>query len=467
MATTGADLRSFLDDLGDRLLRVDAPVDPLTQIGYLCSESTGPVEFHHLTGYPGWRLCDILVKTRELQALALRTRPDDVVPRLAACLAAGPGTRVRIADPPCQEVQRLGDQADLLQLPIPVHSVGDAGRYLGSAIAITRDPATGNGNEAFLRALVRGPRELNFRMAARHNLAHYRQYEALGQPMPAAFVIGLHPAYEIVANYSGRHEGFDELDLGSRLLGEPLEVAPCLTLPLEVPARAEIVIEGWVAPGERADEGPFGEFTNYLSGSEGPAPLLRVTAISHRRDPIFRHIQATRFTDHQPLVALPMEATLLGRLRDVHGFTEVHDVFVPPWASNFVVLVRLSADWEGQARDVLLAALSGPNLHPKVAIAVDDDVDVYDARDVLWALSTRVNPARDVLVLPLERNHSLDISAATTGDESNIRVGSKLLIDATKPPRRRTRERARFRRLDPRGFDDPTLEELLRLVRRA
>jgi 2,5-furandicarboxylate decarboxylase 1 len=174
-------------------------------------------------------------------------------------------------------------------------------------------------------------------------------------------------------------------------------------------------------------------------------------------------MQATVFTDHQPLVSVPMEASLYRRLREIHGHTEVHDVYIPPWVTMFTVFVQLTPRWDGQARDVLLGVLSSPYLHPKIAIAVDEDVNIYDPRDVFWAMSTRVNPERDVIVIPNERIHPLDVSAPNV-DRSEVtvmRVGGKMAIDATKPPLWRKQERAEFSRVKPKGSGDPAIEALL------
>jgi 2,5-furandicarboxylate decarboxylase 1 len=460
----GLNLRHFLDGLGDQLIRIDDEVDPITQAAALCSASPRPLMLTRLRGFPGWRLVDILVKDRERQALALGTTPENVVRHLAdRMFTRVPGSSKLVSDGPCKEVKRLGVDADVTALPIPIHSMGDAGRYLGSGITITRDPDTGVRNEAIIRAMVKGPRRMGFWMAARHNWAHLMKYQERNQPAPMAFAIGLHPGYEILANFSGRHEGYDELEMGAGVLGETLELVKCETIDLEVPAEAEIVIEGIVPPGVREPEGPFGEFTGYSKGAEGPAPVFEITAITRRHDAIFRHMQATRFTDHQPLVSLPMEASLYRRLREIHGATDVHDVSIPPWVTMFTVFVQMTPRWDGQARDVLLGVLASPYLHPKIAIAVDEDVDIYDPRDVFWALSNRVNPERDVIVIPHERIHPLDISAPNI-DRSEVtvmRVGGKMAIDATKPALWRKKERAEFERVKPMGADDPNLEALL------
>jgi 2,5-furandicarboxylate decarboxylase 1 len=458
-------LRDFLAAVGPDLIRIKDEVDPITQAGALCSAAPRPILLENLRGFPGWQLCDILVKDRARQALALGTSPQSVVRELSERMFTKvPGQSKLVGDGPCKEVKLIGEAADITTLPIPIHSEGDAGRYLGSGITLTKDPDTGIRNEAIIRALVKGPRRMGFWMAARHNWAHLTTYQERHQPAPMAFAIGLHPGYEILANYSGRHEGYDELEMGAGVLGETIEMVKCETIDLEVPAHAEVIIEGIVPPGVREPEGPFGEFTGYSKGAEGPAPVFEVTAITRRRDPIYRHMQATLFTDHQPLVSVPMEASLYRRLRETHGHTDVHDVYIPPWVTMFTVFIQMTARWDGQARAVLQAALSSPYLHPKIAIAVDEDVDIYDPREVFWAISTRLNPEKAVAILTNERIHPLDISVPNV-DKSEVtvmRVGGKLAIDATKPPLWRTKERAEYTRVRPKGVGDPALQDLLR-----
>jgi 2,5-furandicarboxylate decarboxylase 1 len=461
-------LRSFLESIDNRVLHIHDPVDPINQVGYLCSESKGPLLFENLDGFPGWRLTDILIKDRKGQAAALGL--DDikqVCPFLAKQMSAGPGKSKMIKDAPVQEVVLEGADADIRKVPIPIHSDGDAGRYLGSGVTITRDPETGIRNESILRMqLTDDPHQAPFWMAARHNYSHYLKYVEKNEPMPMAFAIGLHPVYEIMANWSGRHEDFDELEYAAGVLGETVEMVKCRTIDLEVPAHAEIVIEGTVHPTDRMMEGPFGEFTTLGTGAEGPAPIFTVSAITHRKDPIFRHMQATWFTDHQPLITLPMEAAYYNRLKETHGNSNIIDVFVPPWASQFIMIIQMEAKWDGQVGDVLMSALSGPNLHVKTVIAVDEDVDIYNAEDVLWAIACRCNPEADVWVHGGSRLHPLDVSIPQRGDEYTVmRVGGKMAIDATRPPTWRKKERDRLGRVAPMGKGDAAIERLLEMVR--
>ncbi len=461
-------LRSFLENIDNRMLNIHDPIDPIKQVGYLCSESRHPLMFHNLEGFEDWRLTDILIKDRKGQAAALGLEKDnEVCPYLAKQMAAGSGKSVMVQDGPVKEVKLIGKDADLRKLPIPIHSHGDAGRYLGSGVTITRDPETGIRNESILRVqLTDDPHKAPFWMAARHNYQHYLKYVERDEPMPMAFAIGLHPVYEIMSNWSGIHKDFDELEYAAGVLGEDIEMVQCETIDLEVPAHAEIVIEGTVHPTERMKEGPFGEFTNFGFGAEGPAPVFTCSAITHRKDPIFRHMQATWFTDHQPLITLPMEATYYNRLRDTQGNTNVIDVFVPPWASQFLMIVQVEAKWDGQVNDMLMAALSGPNLHVKTVIAVDEDVDIYNAEDVLWAMTTRVDPSQHVKIQHNSRLHPLDAVIPEVGDEYTVmRIGGKMGIDATKPPTWRADAREKFKRVDPMGKGDEAITKILEMVR--
>jgi 2,5-furandicarboxylate decarboxylase 1 len=235
---------------------------------------------------------------------------------------------------------------------------------------------------------------------------------------------------------------------------------------LEVPAHAEIVIEGYVPPHVREPECPFGEFTGFQGGKVGNAPVMDITAITYRNEPIFRHMQATVYTDHQALVALPMEAALYQRLKDVQGGTQVHDVHIPLYAALFTVFVQATPQWDGQAMALGLAALSGVNLHPKIVVVVDEDVDIYNSEDVWWAVTQRVNPENEIQVLPGQRIHPLDQSVPPVGDEVTVmRLGGKVVIDATKPPLWRPAARQEFTRVSPQGTDDATLESILGRVR--
>lgn len=457
------DLRSYLDQIQEGILQVEKEVDVVNEVAELVSQAPGPIIFNNLKDYPGWRLCDLLVKTREFQAIALDTRPDQVVPHIAERIAKRDGSCRMVETGPVKEEIFLGGGASLFAIPIPKHSDVDAGRYIGSGMCITKDPETGIRNVACLRIEIKGDRHTAFMMVPRDTWRHFNKWEKLNKPMPMAVAIGCHPAYDIATNISLSY-GVDELELASALLGEPVDLVKCETIDMEVPAYSEIVIEGLVLPGIREEEGPFGEFTCFISG-EGKNPVWDVTAITKRKDAIFRHMQATEFTEHQVLCGLPMEAVIYNRIKDVNGYIDLKDVHVPPWASQWLVVVQMTAHYEGQVRDVLMNVLSSPYLHPKIAIAVDPDVNIYDPADMMWAISTRVNPAKDVMIVPDARIHPMDISCpqiSPPGESTWQRIGGKMMIDATMPSTFEAAARTRFRRCRPMGWGKVNLADFLK-----
>ena len=390
--------------------------------------------FHNLTGYPGWRLTDILIKDRNGQAAAFGLDdPKGVCPYLAERMATQRGKSVMVADGPVKENRMLGKEVNLHKLPIPQHSVGDGGRYLGSGLTITKDPETGIRNESIIRMmLTEDPQKATFWMAARHNYAHYLKYVAKDEPMPMAFAIGMHPVYEIMSNWSGRHEDFDELEYGAGILGEDIEMVKCDTIDLEVPAHAEIVIEPRPPARPRARRA-VRRVHHLRLGRRGAGAGLPDHRHHPSRRPDLPPYAATWFTDHQPLITLPMEATTTTGCATPMA-TPTSRTYSSALGVQFMMIVQMEAKWDGQARDVLMSALTGPNLHVKVAIAVDDDVDIYNAEDVLWAIACRTNPAEMVHIMPGSRLHPLDVSIPEVGDEYTVmRIGGKMAIDATKP----------------------------------
>jgi 2,5-furandicarboxylate decarboxylase 1 len=459
------DLRSFiaLAEKAGELLRVDRETDPLTEMGVLFGETEHPLMFENVRGYPGWQICGELVTSRAAQALAFQVERSQVVPELARRmqLAALPGRNVGTG--PVKERILTGRDVDLRKLPVVVHSEEDGGPYIGSAMCVTKDPDTGIQNVAMLRMQIQDRNRTGTSFAPRHSWMHYQKYEARNEPMPMAAVIGHHPILDLATNSSVPY-GVDEFQVAGSLLQEPLEMVHCETVDLMVPAHAEIVIEGVIPPAIREDEGPFGEFQCYYLTRTRKCPVFDVKAITMRRDALYRHIQATPSTvEHQALVAVPMEAHLWQRIKDVDGYIELKDVHVPPWGACFVVLVKFTPRLEEQAKSVLMAALSSSYSHPKIAIALDDDIDLTDPRDVFWAVATRVDPARDLLQIPHARIHSLDPSGTlvTAPGAGHQRVGGKLGIDATKPPLSRPKDRYEWERVLPMGHGRISLQQVL------
>lgn len=461
------DLRTFLDQLGSELFIVENEIDPINELGEISSKAPGPIIYNKIKGYESWKIVDQLVRSKRYQALAIGAPLGHVVSYFAGLLSQEGGECKLLGDGPVKEKVFIGEKANLMNLPITKHSNIDAGRYIGSGMNITKDPDTGNRNVACLRMQVKDKRRMGVMMVPRHTWKHFSKYEERGIDMPMAVAIGHHPAYDIATNVSGSYE-MDEFKVASRLLGEPVDLVKCETIDLEVPAFAEISIEGYVKANVREEEGPFGEFQCYFSG-EGMNPVFEVTAITMRKNAIYRNIQATEFTEHQALCVFPIEADIYNRIKALQGGSlEIHDVFVPPWGSNWLVIIQVTSQYEGQIKDALMAVLTSNYLHPKIAIAVDLDVDLENPAEILWAVSTRVNPEKDILITTGNRIHPMDISCpqiSPPGEKTWQRIGGKMGIDATKPSLFRKKERERFTRCRPMGWGVVRLEDFIKRIR--
>jgi 4-hydroxy-3-polyprenylbenzoate decarboxylase/2,5-furandicarboxylate decarboxylase 1 len=326
---------------------------------------------------------------------------------------------------PCQEVVHTGDDVDLFRLPLPVYSERDGGAYVTVALEISKDPIDGGRNASVYRMMRLDRNHLAVMSHVFQGLGtHIARAEELGRPLDVAVVNGVDPVL-LYASQAKVPPGFDELEIAGGIRGEPVEVVKGVTVDLEVPATAEIVIEGRVLPGQRAPEGPFGEFTGYY-GPQEMNPVMEVTAITHRRDPIYlAGMTGVPTTDNHVLKAFAYESVLLENLRSV--FPEVVDVAFPDWAgTQYAAVVALRQRYKGQARHLILTAL-GDAARLKWVIVVDDDVDVHDTEQVLWAAITRSQPAEDLIVVPGVAGGPLDPSAPEK------EVVSLMGLDATRP----------------------------------
>jgi 2,5-furandicarboxylate decarboxylase 1 len=234
-----------------------------------------------------------------------------------------------------------------------------------------------------------------------------------------AFAIGVHPAIALGALAIGSIDE-DERAIAGGLLGEPLELVRCETSDVLVPAHAEIIIEAEILPGERTSEGPFGEFTGYSLGQR-QREVVRVNAITHRRDALFQDITVGHL-DHLLLSTIPLEANLFRAVRSM--VPSVRAVRVP---APFTCYVSIEQRVLGQAKNAILAAL-GADQYMKRVVVVDHDVDVFDDRQVNWALATRTQPDRDILIVSHARGSDLDPSTQSDG------YSGKWGVDATAKP---------------------------------
>ncbi len=325
----------------------------------------------------------------------------------------------------CQEVVYTGDDIDIDLLPLPIYSALDGGAYVTVALEMSRDPDDQSVNASVYRMMRLDRNHMAVMSHAFQGLGtHMARAEALNQPLDVAIVNGSDPVL-LYASQAKVPQGVNELTVAGGIRGRAVEVVKALTVDLDVPATAEIIIEGRILPGERVMEGPFGEFTGYYGPAESN-PVMEITAITHRRDPIFlAGMTGVPPTDNHVLKSFAYESNLLVRLQET--FPEVSAVSFPEWGGvQYAAVVALRQRYKGQARHLILTAL-GDSSRPKLVIVVDDDIDVYDTELVNWAVITRSQPAEDLVVVPRVAGGPLDPSAP---EKEVISVWG---IDATRP----------------------------------
>ena len=370
-------------------------------------------------GHPG-TIVSGLVSSRAWMAEALGTTEDDLIAHYTRA-AAGPMPWRELPTGPAQQVVHR-DGIDLLNLlPVPTLNEHDSGPYISAGLMISRDPETGVQNVAILRCQISGPDRIGVLVLPRHTDNFYRKAEAAGRGLEVALVVGVDPAC-LLASQAIVPLGHDELEIAGALTGTPLEVVRCLTNAVRVPAEAEIVIEGRLLPEVREPEGPFGEFPQYY-GERAERHVMQVDAVTHRESPIF-HMIVGGGLEHLLLGAIPREATILATLR--RSFPGVEDVHLSlGGVGRYHLYVKLRKTQDGEGKNVLLGAFAA-HYDIKHAVVVDIDVDIHDPREVEWAVSTRFQADRDLVVVAEAQGSKLDPSARDG-------VGAKMGLDATVP----------------------------------
>jgi 2,5-furandicarboxylate decarboxylase 1 len=447
--TRAKDMRTWIADLeaASELIRIDKPVDPLTEMGSLLYQSREKALFFENLPY-GWRSLGQAPANVRHAALAFGTTEDMLVPhvadRMGRCIPP-----VRVNDAPVKEVKLSRDEFDLTKFPVHVAGRRDGGPVIGSGLVVSKDPDSGRRNVSFHRLQIKGPNKSGILLYPRHTWKNYLKYQEKNEPMPVAIFIGHHPLYYAAAATTAAY-GLDEFEIAGGYLGEPVRLVKCETVDLEVPADAEIVLEGHVPPHYREDEGPFSEFQDYYITGTGKNPIVEYQFMTRRHDAIFKNLQNGSEMEGCVFHKIPMSAAIYRRLKDVGGGPNIHNVLTLP--GIFGLVVQMTPRAYGEAKNVLLAALSSEYQHPKIVMAVDADVDIFNPSELMWALSTRVNPSEDVVIIPGTHNHAMDASLPELGGPGTPlwqRLGSKMLIDATIPPPADATARASFERIRP------------------
>ena len=452
------DLRGYIDDNADIVTFIDKPVS-IDHVGALSAQSEGPIVFNHIEEFPDYRMCDILVKHRWSQCRALGVNEADYLRTLAYRLRQPARGFVNVETGPVKEVVYTGSDVDWTQLPVPIHSGQEVDPYI-TAMNIVRDPETGFYNSSHAGTSPLKPRSGLMSFATPHTHIVMNKYRAMGhKEMPIALVFGLHPAYEIMANYSGLHmDMWGELEMVGTLMAQDVEMVACEEIDLTVPAHAEIVVEGLVNIEQLYDYGVVVSPSGYYLPREQRLPEVHVQAITMRRDrPLYRNHQTCPFTDHQVLPRLCHEALLYNRITEIG--VPVHDVRFPNWGAALSCVIQVGEPpMEGGINDALMATMGAPWLNTKMVVAVSEDTDVTSAEDVYHAIATRVNPARDIFVVDNTRGSPYDPSADPVEGGGIFRRVGKVGIDATRKKRHNAKD---FDRSWPKHWGEVHLDDYL------
>lgn len=346
-------------------------------------------------------------------------------PHLTAALKSRP----RVVDRAVSQEDQMS-RPDLARLPVQTCWSGDAGPLITWPVVLTRphgsDPSeTGAYNAGIYRAQVLSGDRLILRwLAHRGGAAHHRSYERAGEPMPVAVVLGADPALLLGAALP-LPEKVSELAFSGVLRGARTRLVPARTIPMLVPADAEIIVEGWVQPGDVAPEGPFGDHTGYYNSVEA-FPVLTVSAITHRRDPLYLSTWTGRPPDEPSVIGEVFNDLALPLIRQ--QIPEIRDLWLPPAACSYrMAVASIDKRYPGQARRVMLAlwGMLPQFSYTKMIVVVDDDIDPRSWDDIAWALATRFDPARDSLVLDRTPMDYLDFASPLDG------LAGKIGLDAT------------------------------------
>lgn len=437
-------LRQWIDHLSatNQLVSNSQEVDLRGEIGAISRRiclTEGPAVLHsRVQGYPGWRIFSDGLTTRHRQAMALGLVSDYPLAEITQRIAtAQPVAKTRVEDEnsaPCKEVKLKGNEVNLLDIPFPFTTEYEGPPYITAGISIVKDPDTGWQNAGIRRFQLKGPRKLSsLVLPMQHEGLIFSKYLAKRQPMPISIVIGADPLSYICTLFPAPPQ-VNELDYWSVIAGEPLAVVKSETSDLLIPATAEMVIEGYVDPEERIFEGPFSEFTGYYSGTRY-LPVIHVEAITMRRDPIVQYMYMGKPpSEGHRLMDLGYEIELY---RQIKPFApEVVDVAV--LSTHFftgVVSIEREAHKKtpGLVKKVAMLIKGTKAGHTiKNLFVVEDDVNIRDINDVLWAFSVRFQAAKDITVIPLTQGLFLDPSEPWLGVGQGY--SSLAIFDCTEKP---------------------------------
>jgi 4-hydroxy-3-polyprenylbenzoate decarboxylase len=450
-----SDLREFIAFLEQRgeLVRIKQEVDPnleMTEISDRTLRAKGPaLLFENPKGYDTPVLCN-LFGTPDRVAMGMGQESvsalRDVGTLLAFLKEPEPPKGLRdlwekrhdfkqvlnmpvkqIKNPACQEVVIEGDDVDLDKLPIQTCWPGDKAPLVTWALAVTRGPEKERQNLGIYRMQKIGKNKLIMRwLAHRGGALDYREFQKRfpGKPYPVAIALGADPATTLGA-VTPVPDTLSEYAFAGLLRGEKTQVAKCLGNDLQVPATAEYILEGFLHPGEEAEEGPFGDHTGYYNEVES-FPVFTIDRITHRKDPIYHSTYTGRPPDEPAVLGVALNEVFVPILQK--QFPEIVDFYLPPEGCSYrMAIVSMKKQYPGHAKRVMMGVWSFLRqfMYTKFVIVTDDDIDVRNWEDVVWAMTTRMDPVRDTMMVENTPIDYLDFASPVSG------LGSKMGMDAT------------------------------------
>jgi 4-hydroxy-3-polyprenylbenzoate decarboxylase len=459
------DLRDFIETLekAGELKRITAPVDPNLEITEICDRTLkrqGPaLLFENPVGYSIPVLGNLFGTPKRVamamgqddvsslrdvgKLLAFLKEPEppagwkDLLEKAPKFKNALYLTPKEVKNPPCQEVVIRGEDVDLASLPIQTCWPEDVGPLVTWPLVITKGPNKQRQNLGIYRMQLLGRNKLIMRwLAQRGGALDFREWQEKhpGQPFPVSVAIGADPA-TILGTVTPVPDTLSEYGFAGLLRGSKTEVAKSLTNDLQVPASAEFVLEGHIAPDDMADEGPFGDHTGYYNEVDR-FPVFTVTTITHRTDPIYHSTYTGRPPDEPAILGVALNEVFVPILQK--QFPEIIDFYLPPEGCSYrIAVVSMKKQYAGHAKRVMMGVWSFLRqfMYTKFIIVTDEDVDVRNWQHVIWAMTTRMDPARDSVIIENTPIDYLDFASPVSG------LGSKIGFDATnKFPAETTRE---------------------------
>lgn len=428
------DFREFLTALRDKgeLIEVNRAVALNLEVGKALRKSasiSGPAVIFNNNGTP-YPLVGGVYNSRAKALIAFEATEENVLDKILNGLNH-PIPPILVSSGPTQENVILAKQIDLSQLPIPKYSPQDGGSYITPGIVVSSDPDNGITDVGNYRFQVIDNKTLSFLAQPNHrfgkNIAKARQKGF--KTYNAALIIGVDPIIAYTCQFQ-LTDTTNDFDIAGGLRGSPVQLVQCKTIDLKVPSTAEFVLELEIDLTQNVFEGPLGEYTGYYTPGS-PKPIARVKAITHRNNPYFQALlTGVPPTENHILKQLPFESSFFNAMRQT--FPSLKKVAIPPSGGvSFYIIMAMEPRFDGEARQAILAAMSS-NLRPKIVIIVNPDIDIQNPDQVEWALSFRMQPQEDVIVVNSLPAGPLDPCILDTVP-LDARLASSIGIDATYP----------------------------------